>query len=141
MSDIVSDRIASRALQVRVITAFAVVAFLLAAVGIHGLLSFSVTQRRQEIGVRLALGAQQGRIIGMVLRHGALLALCGVVPGVALAFAAGKAMQSLLFGVQPGDAATFLAAAALCVVMVVVGSFGPAWRAVRVEPATVMRGE
>ena len=141
MSDIVSDQTASRTVQVRVIAAFAVVAFFLAAVGIHGLLAFSVSQRRHEIGVRLALGAQQGAIVGLVVRQGVVLALCGVIPGVALAYAAGRWMQSLLFGVEPGDATTFAAAAGLCVLMTLAGSLMPVLRAVKVAPASVFRGE
>ena len=141
MSDIVSDQTATRAVQVRVIAAFAVVAFFLAAVGIHGLLAFSVSQRSHEIGVRMALGAQQGAIVGLVARQGVLLAVCGVIPGIAVAYAAGRWMQSLLFGVEPGDAATFAAAAGLCVVMTLAGSLMPVLRAVRVAPASVFRGE
>jgi predicted permease len=141
MSDIVSDQTASRVVQVRVIAAFALVAFLLAAVGIHGLLAFSVSQRKHEIGVRLALGAQQGAIVGLVVRQGILLAICGVIPGVALAYAAGRTMQSLLFGVAPDDAATFAAAAGLCVLMTLAGSLMPVLRAVKVAPASVFRGE
>jgi putative ABC transport system permease protein len=141
MADLVADQVASRALQVRVIAAFAAIAFFLAAVGIHGLLAFSVSQRKHEIGVRMALGAQQGAIVGLVVRQGVVLALCGVIPGIVLAYAAGKAMQSLLFGVEPGDAATFAAAAILCVLMTVAGSLMPVLRAVRVAPAAVFRGE
>ena len=141
MSDLVSDQVATRAVQVRVIGAFAVIAFFLAAVGIHGLLSFSVSQRRHEIGVRMALGAQRGTIVALFVRQGVVLALCGVIPGIALAYAAGRAMQSLLFGVEPGDGATFAAAAALCVLMTHAGSLMPVLRAVRVAPASVFRGE
>jgi predicted permease len=141
MSDLVADQTATRTVQVRVIGAFALIAFFLAAVGIHGLLSFAVSTRRHEIGVRMALGAQQGRIVAMVLRQGVVLALCGVIPGIALAYAAGRAMQSLLFGVEPGDGATFAAAAVLCVLMTVAGSLMPVLRAVNVAPANVFRGE
>jgi predicted permease len=141
MEDLVSDQTATRAVQVRVISAFAIVAFFLAAVGIHGLLAFSVSQRKHEIGVRMALGAQRGQIVGMVARQGALLAICGVIPGIAIAYAAGRAMQSILFGVDPGDGPTFAAAAALCLLMTLAGSLMPALKAVRVAPATVFRGE
>ena len=89
MADIVEEQTASRAAQVRVLGAFAVIAFLLAGVGIHGLLSFAVSRRTQEIGVRIALGAQPGEIVRMIVRQGALLAAAGVVPGVVLAYAAG----------------------------------------------------
>jgi ABC-type antimicrobial peptide transport system permease subunit len=141
MASIVSDQTATRAVQVRVIAAFAAIAFFLAAVGIHGLLAFAVSTRKHEIGVRMALGAQQGTIVALVVRQGAVLALCGVIPGIALAYAAGRTMQSILFGVDPGDALTFAAAAALCVMMTLAGSLLPVLRAVRVAPATVFRGE
>ena len=141
MSEIVSDQTASRAVQVRLVGAFAAIAFLLAAVGIHGLLAFTVSQREHEIGVRMALGAQRGTIVRMVMRQGALLALAGILPGLAVAYGAGRAMESLLAGVHPGDAATFLAAAMLCVVMTLAGTLLPVLRAVRVTPASVFRGE
>ncbi len=121
--------------------AFAGVALALAAIGIHGLLSFSVSQRLREIGVRRALGAQSGTILAMILRSGALAAAAGVLPGLALAYAAGRALQGLLAGVEPGDAPTFAAAGALCLAMAVSGSLAPALRALRVDPITVVRAE
>ncbi len=141
LSEIVRNNVAPRATQVRVIAAFAALAFLLAAIGIHGVLAFAVSQRSREIGVRIALGAQPRDILRMVMRQGFLLAAIGIIPGVALAYAAGRAMQSLLVGVAPSDAVTFAVAAALCVLMALAGSFLPALRAVRVDPITVMRAE
>jgi len=139
MDDVVSDVTAARATQVRVLGAFAFVAFLLAAVGIHGVLSYSVSSRRREIGVRMALGAQPMSMIRMVLRQAAVLAVAGVLPGVLLAYVAGRAMQGLLAGIQPADVETFGAVAVLCLVMTVAGSLAPAMRAVRVDPATALR--
>jgi putative ABC transport system permease protein len=141
MAQIVEAETASRSAQVRVLAVFAAIAFLLAGVGIHGLLSFAVSRRAQEIGVRIALGARPGTIVKMVLRQGVLLAAAGVLPGVALAYAAGRAMQALLAGVQPGDAPTFAAAAGLCVLMTLLGCLFPALRAVRVDPITAIRAE
>jgi predicted permease len=141
LSEIVADETASRLAQLRVLGALAAIAILLAAVGIHGLLSFMVSQRAQEFGVRLALGARPRRIVRMVLREGVLLTLAGVIPGVAIAYAAGRAMQSLLFGVEPADPATLITAVVLCSIMAIVGSLLPALRAVRVDPARVMRAE
>jgi putative ABC transport system permease protein len=141
MDDIVERETASRTAQVRVLGAFAAIAFLLAGVGIHGLLAFAVSRRRQEIGVRVALGAQPGDIVRMILRQGVLLAFAGVLPGIVLAYLAGRAMQALLAGVQPGDAITFLAAVALCLLMTMLGSLAPTLRAVRVDPITAMRVE
>jgi len=141
LGEIVEEQTASRSLQLRLLGAFAAIAFLLAAVGIHGLLSFVVSQRSQEIGVRIALGAQSGNILTMVLRQGILLSVAGLLPGVALAYAAGRAMESLLAGVQPADAITFVAAVGLCLVMSLAGSLLPALRAVRVDPLAVIRSE
>ncbi|MEP6763962.1 MAG: ABC transporter permease [Gemmatimonadaceae bacterium] len=141
LSDVVGDVTAARAVQVRVLSAFAAIAFLLAAFGIHGLLAFSVSQRQREIGVRLALGAQRGEIVRMIVRRGAVLALAGVIPGIVIAYAAGRAMQSLLAGINPADARTFAAAALLCGVMTILGSVVPTMRAVRVDPATAFRAE
>jgi ABC-type lipoprotein release transport system permease subunit len=139
MAEIVSDVTAARTVQVRVLGAFALIAFLLAAIGIHGLLSFSVSSRRHEIGVRMALGAQSGEVVRMVMRQAVLLAGAGVVPGIALAYMAGRAMQGLLAGIQPGDGTTFGAVALLCMLMTLVGSLAPVLRAVRVEPAIALR--
>jgi predicted lysophospholipase L1 biosynthesis ABC-type transport system permease subunit len=141
MTEIVDDQTASRAAQVRVLGAFAALAFLLAGVGIHGLLSFAVSRRRQEIGVRIALGARPGEIVRMILRQGAVLAVAGVVPGAALAYAAGRAMAGLLAGIKPGDAITFASAVGLCLVMTMLGSLLPAVRAVRIDPMTAIRTE
>jgi putative ABC transport system permease protein len=141
IAEIVADETASRLAQLRVLGVLAAIALLLAGVGIHGLLSFMVSQRSQEIGVRLALGARPAGIVRMILREGVFLATAGVVPGVAIAYAAGRAMQSLLFGVRPADPATLLAAVVLCSAMAVVGSLLPALRATRVDPARVMRAE
>jgi putative ABC transport system permease protein len=141
MAEIVDGQTASRSVQLRVLGAFAVVAFFLAAIGIHGLLSFAVSQRAQEIGVRIALGAQRSDILSMVMRRGALLAAAGVIPGVALAYAAGRMMEALLAGVQPGDAATFLSVIVLAVVMTLAGSLLPTIRALRVDPITAIRAD
>ena len=108
---------------------------------IHGVLSFAVSQRTPEIGVRIALGARGADILAMILRQGVLLAAAGVLPGVLLAYLAGRSMQALLAGVQPGDLTTFLSAAALSAAMTVAGCMFPAMRAVRVDPLIAMRAE
>ena len=141
LSDVVAEITAARTVQVRILVAFAIIAFLLAAVGIHGLLSYTVSSRQHEIGIRMALGAQQRQIVRLVMLRGVMLALAGVLPGLFLAYAAAKAMQSLLAGIEPSDPVTFLAAGALCVVMTLVGSLLPTMRAVRVDPATAFRSE
>ena len=141
MSAIVTRQTASRTVQVRVLVAFAVIALVLAAVGIHGLLAFSVSQRRHEIGVRMALGAEPGRIAKGIVWQSALLGVAGVLPGVAIGYAGARAMESLLFGVTPGDVTTFVIAAALCALTTVLGSLLPAVRAVSVPPALAFRAD
>jgi ABC-type antimicrobial peptide transport system permease subunit len=141
LSEIVSDATAARSVQVRVLVAFAAIAFILAAIGIHGLLSFAVSSRQHEIGVRLALGAQRADIVRMVMGKAAVLAAAGVIPGLLIAYAAGRSMQSLLAGVEPADVTTFAAAGVLCVVMTMLGSLIPTMRAVRVDPATAFRSD
>jgi predicted permease len=141
LDDIVDGETAPRRTQVRVLAAFAAVAFLLAAVGLHGLLSFAVTSREQEIGVRIALGARSADILSMVLREALQMAAVGLVLGLVLAYTAGRGMEALLAGVRPADAATLLAATGLAALMTLAGSLAPAVRAVRVNPNVVMRSE
>jgi putative ABC transport system permease protein len=141
MTEIVTRDTASRTAQLRVIGAFALIAFVLAGIGIHGLLSFAVSQRTQEIGVRVALGAQPRDIVRMVLRRCLFLAAAGIIPGVALAYAAGRSMEALLAGVKPADAVTMTSVVALAAMMTVAGSLAPTVRALRVDPITALRTE
>jgi predicted permease len=141
LAEVVSDATAARSVQVRILLAFAAIAFALAAIGIHGLLTFAVSSRQHEIGVRLALGAQRSDIVRMVMGKAALLTAAGVIPGLLIAYAAGRSMQSLLAGIEPADLVTFGAAGALCVVMTMLGSLLPTMRAVRVDPATAFRAD
>ena len=139
--DIVDEVTSSRSVQVRVLAAFAGVALLLGGIGIHGLLSFAVSQRFHEIGVRVALGAQRADILKIVMIRSALLAVGGVIPGVALAYAAGRGLQALLVDVPPGDAATFVAATVLVLAMTLAGSLVPTVRALGVDPIAAIRVE
>jgi putative ABC transport system permease protein len=141
LSEIVEGETAARRVQVRVLAGFAAAAFLLAAIGLHGLLSFAVSSRVQEIGVRIALGARSADILSIVLREALTMAAAGLVLGLVLAYGAGRGMEALLAGVRPADGATFLAAIALSAVLALVGSLLPALRAMRVDPIAVMRTE
>jgi predicted permease len=141
MTDIIDAQTASRSVQVRVLAGFALVAFLLAAIGIHGVLAFAVSQRTPEIGVRIALGAQRADILRMVMRQGVLLVAAGLLPGLALAYAAGRSLQSLLAGVAPADAMTFAAVVGLTLLMALAGTLLPALRALRIDPLTAIRRE
>jgi putative ABC transport system permease protein len=125
----------------RVLIAFTAVAILLAGLGIYGLLSFVVSMRQQEFGIRMALGAGQDDIFKMVLRQGAVLAVTGLLPGLALSYVAARLLETLLAGVRPADALTFSTAIALCLFTTLLGSLVPALRAVRADPTAAMRVE
>jgi predicted permease len=139
LSDVVASDTAPRRVQARALAAFAALALGLAALGIHGLLSFTVSQRSREIGVRMALGATPRDILEMVLARSAVLAGAGALLGGVLALAAAFAMRTLLAGVSPADAATFGAAIGLAVAMTAAGTAVPALRAVRVDPVRAIR--
>jgi predicted permease len=138
---IVGGEMTGREVQLRVVAIFAAVAFLLAAVGIHGLLSFIVAQRAREIGVRVALGARPRDILRIVVGRSVWLAAAGIVPGVVVAYAAGRSMQALLAGVTPGDPLTFTAAVGLAAVMTLAGTLVPTLRALGVDPIGAIRTE
>jgi putative ABC transport system permease protein len=141
LEEIVAGQTESRSVQLHVLIIFTAVAILLAGLGIYGVLSFAVSLRQQEFGIRMALGARRGDIFNMVLRQASILAAAGLLPGLALAYSAGTLMQSLLAGIRPDDATTFLIAAATCLSTMLIGSIVPALRAFRVDPAAVMRAE
>ena len=141
MTDIVDLQTATRAVQVQVLTAFALIALLLAATGIHGVLSFAVSQRTVEIGVRIALGAQRRDILTMVMRQGFLLVVGGLLPGLLLAYFAGRSLQTLLIGVSPIDPQTFATAILVTLLMAVAGTLLPTLRALRVDPIKAIRAE
>jgi putative ABC transport system permease protein len=141
LDDVLAGETASRRAQLQVLGALAFVAILLSGVGIYGLLAYTVAQRSQEIGVRLALGADPSRVGRMIFADGMRLALFGIVPGVLGAYAAARGMSALLFGIPPSDPATFVAAVGLALLMAFAGSLVPALRAVRVAPMSVLRAE
>jgi putative ABC transport system permease protein len=120
---------------------FAFVALALGAIGVYGVLSHAVAQRTNEIGIRIALGARAGNVTVMVVRQGVLLALSGVVVGLAGAFAATRLMASMLFEVSTTDPWTFAAVSVLLVVVGIVASYLPARRASRVDPIEALRAE
>jgi putative ABC transport system permease protein len=141
LDEVVQAKTAPRFVQVRIIAVFAALALLLAGIGIHGLLSFTVSTRSSEIAVRIALGAQSHDILRIVLQQSVVLAAAGVVLGMVLAYVAGRAMQALLAGIPPADPVTFLIAAALCLLMTIAGSLVPSLRALRVDPIAAIRAE
>jgi ABC-type antimicrobial peptide transport system permease subunit len=116
-------------------------ALALGIIGIYGVISYTVSQRKREIGIRLALGAQSGDVVGMVLRQGAKLALVGVSIGVAAALGLARLMTSLLFGVTAHDPLTFAGVAALLISIALVACYIPARRAMKVDPMVALRYE
>jgi putative ABC transport system permease protein len=120
---------------------FAALALLLSAIGIYGVLSYIVSRRTREIGIRVAIGAQRAEIIRLVLRNGLSLSLLGVVIGVAAALWVSQLMRGLLHDVRPSDPMTFIGVGVLLSIIAAVASFVPAWRAARVDPVVVLKGE
>jgi len=120
---------------------FGALAALLGAIGLYGVLSYTVARRTQEIGIRQALGANRGDIVKMIMREAAILLLAGLAVGTALALAAAKAASAMLYGLQPHDPTTFLMAATLLAVVAAVASYLPAYRASRVDPMVALRQE
>ena len=141
MGDIVNMETASRRTQLWLVGAFACLALVLASLGIHSLLTFRVSQRVQEIGVRVALGASVSSIMLMVLRHGIKLASIGAAIGLALALVAARSIEALLAGVKPADLSTFSIAIGICAMMTLAGSIIPTVRAVRIDPIKAIRAE
>jgi predicted permease len=118
---------------------FAGVAGLLAAIGIYGVLAYSVVQRTQEIGVRMALGARRDQVLALVMRRGLALAAIGITIGLGGAFASARYLQSMLFGVEPRDPATFAAVAVAFALVAAAAAYLPARRATRVDPLVALR--
>ena len=141
LAEVVGDQTADRRAQVNVLGALAVLALLLTAVGIHGLLAFTVSQRDREIGVRLALGASPRSVARMIVADGMRVALLGVVPGVFVAWMAARSMSALLVGVPPGDPLTIAAVAAVCFVTTVAACARPALRAAGVHPIAALKSD
>jgi predicted permease len=141
LEEILRSDTGARRLQARLVAGFAALALLLAAVGIHGLLAYAVSQRTREIGVRVALGARPLQILGLILSSSGRLAGLGILAGAAVAWAFGRALIALLAGISPTDPLTLGAAIGLAVSATLVGSLVPAMRALRIDPARAMRVE
>ncbi|MGH9630348.1 MAG: FtsX-like permease family protein, partial [Bryobacteraceae bacterium] len=141
MRQVVSDSVANRRFQVSIVLLFALVAVVLASIGIFGVASFAVMQRTGEIGIRMALGAQPSQVRFMILREGFQPVLLGLTAGVAAALAAGQALRTLLFGVGPSDPLIVTAALTLLTVVALAASYLPAQRATRIDPVAALRCE
>ncbi len=141
VNDEVAKWYADRRFTLLLLGVFAATALLIAAVGIYGVIAYAVSQRTQEIGVRVALGAQRADILGLILGQGFRLVFVGVIAGVAGAFALTRFLGSMLFNVKPNDPLTFTAVALLLAAVAVVASYVPARRAMRVDPIVALRYE
>jgi putative ABC transport system permease protein len=141
MDEILDRDVEDRTQQMTLLTAFAALALLLASIGLYGVLSYAVTQRSREIGVRIALGATSNSVLAMVVGRGLALTGVGVAAGLILAALATRAMKSLLYGVEAFDPATFAEVVALLCAIAALACWAPAWRASRVDPIVVLREE
>jgi putative ABC transport system permease protein len=141
MGEMVAATTAEPRFRTRVIAAFSIVAVLLAAIGIYGVLAYSVAERTREIGIRVAVGATTASIAAMVLRRTLLLAGCGVAIGTAGALALTRVLHSFLFQVEPTDPAAFTAAALLLIAVALAAGLVPARRAAGVDPLVALRYE
>jgi len=141
MDDILSEEVATQRFNAGALAGFALLAALLAAVGIYGVMAYAVGQRTREIGVRIAMGAQAGSVLTMVLKQGLGLALIGVVLGVGASLALTRLMSSMLFGVKASDPVTYVAVAAGLAIVAMAACWVPAWRATRVDPVVALRYE
>jgi predicted permease len=139
MSDILDASVGQRHLAARLLGAFAAIALLLAVIGLYGVLAYVVAQRTAEIGIRRALGGRSRDILSLVLGKTLALAVAGGVAGLAVAFVAARVLQALLFDVSPTDAVVFVAVGGLFVLVALVASFVPAWRALRISPLLALR--
>jgi predicted permease len=140
-SETVDQLLFNERLVARLSSMFGLLALILACIGIYGLLSYEVTRRTREIGIRSALGAQRRDVLQMVTRHGMVLTLVGLGIGVAAAIGVTRYLQSLLFGVQPSDFLTFTGVTLLLMTVALLASFIPARRATKVEPMVALRYE
>ena len=139
MDQMVAESLSRQNFNALLLTIFAAIALLLAAIGIYGLMSYSVEQRMQEIGIRVALGATRGDVVRLMVMQGMKLAGIGIVLGLAAAYGATRALASLLFGVKASDPLTFAAVAAMVSIVAVIASMVPARRAAGIAPSVALR--
>jgi ABC-type antimicrobial peptide transport system permease subunit len=141
MNEVIAGTLAPQRFSMFLLDAFAAVALLLASIGLYGVISYLVGQRTQEIGVRLALGAQRRDVARLVLSHGMKMALSGVALGLLAALGLTRLLADMLYGVSPTDPATFAVITLLLVAVALAACFVPAWRATKVDPLVALRAE
>jgi putative ABC transport system permease protein len=141
MENVISESIAAARFRTSLLAIFAAVALVLAMVGIYGVMSYAVTQRTHEMGIRMALGARGLDVVKLIVRNGMSLALVGAIIGLAGAFAITRLMTGLLFGVSPTDALTFVLVTAGLLLVAMFACYIPARRATKVDPLVALRYE
>jgi putative ABC transport system permease protein len=141
MDQLVQDSVGSRRVTLILLGLFSALALVLACIGIYGVISYSVAQRTQEIGIRMALGARREDIVKMILLQGARIVVAGVVIGMLAAFGLTRYLEKLLFAVSPGDPGTFAAVALVLAMVTLLACYIPARRTLRVDPITALRYE
>jgi putative ABC transport system permease protein len=141
MEDVVAGALSTPRFTSVLLSIFAILALTLSAVGIYGVLSYGVSRRTREIGIRVAIGAGRAQVLTMVLGSGVSLAVYGIVAGLVLAFGVTRLLRGLLHGITPADPATFAAVAAALTAVAALASVVPAWRASRVDPVIALRSE
>jgi putative ABC transport system permease protein len=141
MDDVVGRAVSGARFNTGLLATFALIAFVLAAVGIYGVISYDVNERVNEIGIRMALGAQPADLLRMVLGQGARMAGLGIAVGLVLSFALTRLMSTMLFGVHPTDAYTFAAISILLAAVALVASYLPSRRAMALNPVSALRHE
>jgi putative ABC transport system permease protein len=141
MEQVVEDSTAQPRFYLLLLATFAAVALVLAAVGIYGVMSYSVSRRIHEIGIRMALGAERRDVLRLIVRQGMLLALVGAAAGLLGALGLTRLMASLLYGVQPNDPATFLTVTIVLCLVALAANYIPARRATKIDPMVALRYE
>ena len=141
LDELTAESLVPRRSNVLLLGSFALLGLILASVGIYGVVSYSVSRRTHEIGIRIALGAEKGDVLRMVVGQGLKLALIGVVIGIAGALALTRFLSSLLYGVKPTDPLTFVAVSLILIAVALLACYIPARRAAKVDPMVALRYE
>jgi putative ABC transport system permease protein len=141
LSTLAAESVSAPRFRTWLVGTFAALALLLAVGGVYGLLTYLTAQRAPELGVRMALGAGRGRVIGLVLARAAMIAAAGLGVGVALSLASSRAMTSMMFGVEALDPLTYAGVLAAVLIVTLGAAAVPAWRASRIDPMRVLRDQ
>jgi ABC-type antimicrobial peptide transport system permease subunit len=141
LATLTSTAMASERFSMLLVSSFGILAALLAAVGLYGVISYSVAQRTREIGIRVALGAQRGDLFSMIIRHGLALSGLGILIGIVASLGTARILTSFLYGVSASDPLTFLSVSVFLALIAVGASFFPALRAAAINPVEALRTE